>query len=132
MTPYSKFQPTGFDRKGLNAYSAGLLTFDVLLTQNRDSEAYERSNFRTAVEILGGEGDNVHIDRFGHWACGWVETLSIRRDTTEYKTAEDIERKLADYPILDESDASDLEYQENTDAGMILDDSGEWVFPSRE
>ena len=132
MEPYTKFRPTGLDQPGLNADESGLKDFDVLLTQNRDSEAYERSNFRTAVKILGGEGENVQIDRFGHWACGWFETLSVRRDTAEHSKAEDIERKLADYPILDEFDASDLEYQENTDAGMILDDRGEWVFPSRE
>lgn len=51
-----------------------------LLTQTRDSGCLERSNFAVALEQLGGEGENVTIERYGHWACGWWEALAVRGD----------------------------------------------------
>ncbi len=36
--------------------------------QSRDSDALGRSNFRVGLKILGGEGDNVRVERYGHWA----------------------------------------------------------------
>ena len=82
------------------------------LGQHRDSNCLERSNFRKGLEAIGGEGDNVRVERFGHWAVGWIEEIYIRPGTDEAKRAEEIVEKLEDYPVLDEDDFSSLEQEE--------------------
>lgn len=82
-----------------------------LLTHARDSDALEDSNFRVALERLGGESENVKIHRYNHWACGWWESLAVRANTTEFEIAEKIERELSDYPVLCEMDFSNLQLE---------------------
>jgi len=92
----------------------------IFLGQNRDSSALQRSNFRVALERLGGEtgeDDNgislVTVVRESHWACGWIEWIAIHKTATEQiKLAEEMESKLEDYPVLCEDDWSNLEYEE--------------------
>jgi len=133
MKPYKDFAPTGFDRKGLNGEREGISEYGVLLAQNRDSDALERSNFRAALARLGGESENVQVHRFGHWAVGWFEIIVVKEGTEEYEKAEEIEGKLENYPVLDEEDFSRLEWEENTDAGMVCDErTGEWKYPEEE
>jgi len=81
--------------------------------QSRDSDALERSNFKSALEMLGGEKDGVIVARFNHWAVGWVESILVHKDAKE-KVAilQDIENKMADYPVLDEDDYSETETEE--------------------
>lgn len=113
MNTYRTFQPTGFDVKGLNAESRGIGDFLVLpCGQNRDSGQLEQSNFAVALEMLGGESDTVQVHRFGHWACGWFELLLVDpTDTAHVAIAEDIEASLADYPVLNDEDFSNREYE---------------------
>ena len=77
-----------------------------VLTRSRDSDLLTESNFETALEMLGGEGDNVEIHRFGHWACGWWEALAVKDNTPQAKIAEEIEGNMESYPVLDEEDFS--------------------------
>ena len=77
----------------------------------RDSDALAESNFRVALRRLGGEGDDVRIERYGHWAVGWIEEIYVRPESAAFAIAEEIERELKDYPILDEDDLADLEEQ---------------------
>ena len=81
-----------------------------LLARTRDSGCLTESNWRMALKRLGGAGEDVQIFRCGHWACGWVEWLAVK--ATAIAAAEEIEKKLADYPILDEDDFSDLVQEE--------------------
>lgn len=82
-----------------------------LLGQNRDSDCLTRSNFRSALKALGGEAnENVRVFRFGHWACGWVEYLAVKGD--RIPLAEEIEKAVEDYPVVDEEDFSNLEQEE--------------------
>jgi hypothetical protein len=83
-----------------------------VLTRTRDSSILAESNWRCAVIALGGESDNVTIDRFGHWVCGWWEALSVRADSAQHRIAQEIVSALADYPVLDEQDYSELESEE--------------------
>lgn len=79
----------------------------VVYTKHRDSDALTESNFDKALEMLGGENEEagVIVARANHWAVGWVENLLVRQDATEkVAIAQEIENKLEDYPILDESD----------------------------
>jgi hypothetical protein len=83
----------------------------VLLSRTRDSGVLDNSNFDCAIKALGGESETVYTLRFGHWAVGWVEHLFIDSvDKHAVKIAEEIESALADYPVLDESDYSDREW----------------------
>lgn len=85
----------------------------VGLGQHRDSDALDRSNFRAALEALGGESDTVHVVREGHWAVGWIEWIAIHESNIEsLKIQYDIERSLADYPVLDETDLCEEEAEE--------------------
>jgi hypothetical protein len=84
----------------------------VVLTRSRDSDCLTESNWECALEMLGGESDTVQIDRFGHWACGWWEALSVTKGSKEAVKAEEIESALSDYPVLCEDHFSGLEQSE--------------------
>ncbi len=81
-------------------------------TTSRDADILTQSNFKVALEMLGGEGENVEVHRFGHWACGWWEALAVKESSPKFQIALDIEAKLADYPVLDEQDYSEAENEE--------------------
>lgn len=100
--------PGGFD--SLDNYMGEIPTDNWLcvLTHSRDSDALDDSNFRTALKRLGGEGINVRVERFGHWACGWWEALAVNEGTKEHAYAIKIREQLEDYPVLDEEDYSSL------------------------
>jgi len=85
----------------------------VGLSQNRDSDALDRSNFRAALEALGGESGTVQVVREGHWAVGWVEWIAIHEsDERALSIQYEIEGSLQDYPVLDESDWCEEESEE--------------------
>lgn len=80
---------------------------------NRDSDALDRSNFRTLVKRLGGESDGVRIERANHWACGWIDYLIIAPgNRAGLRIAIDAHSAYCAYPALDESDWSELEDEE--------------------
>ena len=78
--------------------------------RNRDSDLLEESNFACALKELGGEGENVEVHRFGHWASGWFEILIVNPNTEAAKEALRLEEKLNNYPVLDEDDFSQRRY----------------------
>ena len=71
--------------------------------RSRDSDIMENVNFDTALDRLGGESDTVRVERYGHWACGWIEQVYVKPGTAAAVEAGKIESALADYPLLDES-----------------------------
>lgn len=84
----------------------------VVVTRSRDSEILTESNWICALKELGGEGDNVEIHRFGHWAFGWWEALCVHKGSDQEKTAQEIENSLEDYPVLNEEHFSEMETDE--------------------
>lgn len=81
--------------------------------QSRDSDALERSNFACMLSALGGETETVIVVREDHWAVGWVEWIAIHNtDTAALKIADDINRRLEDYPVIDEAHYSEQEHDE--------------------
>jgi hypothetical protein len=92
------------------------------LGQNRDSNALTRSNFRCGLAALeklpafspeDGETESRFVIREGHWACGWVEWVAIHNSDVEaLKAADEMAAGLDSYPVLNESDFSDLEQEE--------------------
>ena len=120
MKPWSKNGPTIFD----DASNYGGADLSHLLvapvSRSRDSGPLDKSNFKEALRVLGGESDTVQIHRFGHWACGWYELLLIDpSDMERVAIGEEIERRLENYPVLNEEDYS----QRETDGAQSLWDS---------
>lgn len=84
--------------------------------QHRDSDALERSNFACALEALGGETETVIVVRESHWAVGWVEWIAIHQDDGKaLKIADELNERIEDYPVVDDSHYSDLEWTEAAD-----------------
>ena len=96
----------------------------VCATLNRDSDCLSRSNYRSFIKILGGKGtegnkgsceinENLRIEESTHWACGWLQYLIINPAAVELiAVAEETLSRIDDYPVLDESDFSELEMDE--------------------
>ena len=85
----------------------------VGLRQCRDSDALDRSNFRSFLAAIGGESETVHIVRESHWAVGWIEWVAIHEsDTKALDCAREIMDALDNYPVVDESDWSELEWED--------------------
>lgn len=85
----------------------------VFMGQNRDSDCLERSNFRSALREVGGRAETVRVVRESHWAVGWVEWIAIHRgDWEALIKAEGVMDRYADYPVVNEDDWSELEYEE--------------------
>ena len=86
------------------------------ISRNRDSEILDESNFEAALEMLGGESDDVQINRYGHWACGWFEVIQVNPKRIDLiKKCIEIKELLDKYPVLDDSDyfERENEYQQN-------------------
>lgn len=108
MKRYRDFQPTEFDPKGL-ALDDQQDWLVIPCSRNRDSNCLSESNFHTALKLLGGESETVEVHSFNHWACGWFEIIIVH--PSREIDAQDIEDSLENYPILDEMDFSDREYE---------------------
>lgn len=86
---------------------------------HRDSDTVTESNWQVTCAAIPETGEydpddptsGVIIVRENHWAVGWVEWLAIH-ETCEaaLRQADKFAQEIDDYPILDESHFSDLEY----------------------
>lgn len=84
--------------------------------RSRDSSSLERSNFECMLKALGGESDTVIVVQESHWAVGWVEWIAIHKsDDKALAIADEIKAGLEDYPVVDESHWSELEWTEAAD-----------------
>jgi hypothetical protein len=112
----------------------------ILYTHNRDSGLLDLSNAEAISEALTPFADSddpdVVFESHSHWAVGHVDGFSIRvfkegEITDAFKTYHELVERLADYPVLDESDYGEREYEatvENiTDAAWRL--KGEYELP---
>ena len=101
--------PTGFDSYSNYVGKTPPKNWLVVLTRTRDSDCLTESNWECALEELGGESETVRIDRFGHWAGGWWESLSVKVGSKAELIGREIEGCLSDYPVLNEEHYSDKE-----------------------
>ena len=113
MQKYSEFQPTCFDSKGY-ILEDQQDWYVVPVSRTRDSGPFEESNFAAATEMLGDEHENVmEIHRFGHWGPGWFEIIIVNPENKKVmEAAMEIESSLANYPLLDDMDYSQREWDE--------------------
>jgi hypothetical protein len=101
-------------------YSAGV-------GQSRDSDCLEQSNFAVMLAALGGESETVIVVRESHWAVGWVEWIAVHEsDTVALAKADEQCGRLANYPVLDEEDWSQREWNAMCEYGRTQDCKGEW------
>jgi len=112
MQTYAKFSPTPFDSAGafLDDRDAWLV---VPVSETRDSGPYARSNFATAEAMLSAvdaDGNDHERHCFSHWGPGWFQILIVRPGSAAAVVASDIAARLAGYPLLDEDDASEREF----------------------
>lgn len=111
----------------------------IVYTSNRDSRLLEESNTAIIDKALGRYRANIRAERHNHWACGYVDGYAIRvrdsrgRITPAFRKYAELMERLADYPILDETEYSEREYLatlENVkDAGGYLARREEWELP---
>lgn len=83
--------------------------------RHRESDSLERSNWRVVLADIAKTdptGEDYRVERFGHWAVGWVEELLTRPGSAAEKCAEEWEAALADYPVADDTDLSEEEMEE--------------------
>lgn len=121
MQRYSEFRPTAFDPCGLGLEDQQDW-WVAPVGRTRDSGPLEESNFETVLADIGGEGDDVEVHRFGHWGPGWFEVILVRPGTPAADACEEWERRLEEYPVADEEDFSQREFEIACDAweGMSM------------
>ena len=90
----------------------------VIYTHNRDSGLLDQSNAsvinKAMLPFTKGDDADVVMESHSHWAVGSVDGFSIRvfkrgRITKAFRTYHDLAERMADYPIMDESDYSERE-----------------------
>jgi hypothetical protein len=98
-------------------------------------------------EFLEADEPDIVPEHHRHWACGWVDGYAIRvyedqgEPTEAFKAWCDIQAALENYPVLDEEDYSEREYEatienignelhyaDRDDEYQIPDDAAEQVF----
>ena len=108
----------------------------VFIGQNRDSDCLGRSNFRSALEAIGGESETeegVQVVREGHWACGWIEWIAIPFGPSKaIAIANEIAEGLEGYPVVNEDDLTELETEEADEVWRVCYDCRERLEYIRE
>jgi hypothetical protein len=110
--------------------------WSVIYTSHRDSDLLDQSNqhviTKTLEPFIVGDDPDVVAERHSHWLVGHVDGFSIRvfdgdgNITEVFRTYYDLLERMEAYPVLDESDYSDREYEATlsnvTDAAWRLKD----------
>ncbi len=97
----------------------------IIYTHHRDSGLLDQSNgafIAKAMEPFANTDDaDVVFESHHHWAVGHIDGFSIRvfnacgEITEAFRAYHERAEQIADYPILDESDYSDREYEATID-----------------
>lgn len=94
------------------------LNWGTFLGHHRDSTLLEESNWEVITnDMLNRFPDDVELVTFGHWGVGWIEEMFVRmrdeqgRFTSAFKAAVEWAEKLEEYPVADEMDYSEREYE---------------------
>lgn len=113
----------------------------LIYTSNRDSGLLDQSNAAAIEKMLEPFEDDVISQRHNHWAVGYVDGYAIRvfgqdgKVTDAFAKWQEILESLENYPILDDEDHSEREYeatlQNIKEAGrqFVTDDAPEdWAY----
>ena len=115
---WRKFDSFAWSR-GYDLHDADAWT--IHYTSSRDAGLLEQSNEQAINKRLKpfteGDDPDVVIESHGHWVVGHVDGFSLRVRTADgsitpaFEEFCRIQRQLANYPVLNESDYSDREYE---------------------
>lgn len=92
----------------------------VIYTHNRDSRLLDLSNAAVIAKSMQpfteGDDPDVFFESHSHWAVGHVDGFSVRvikngEITGAFKAYHKLAVRIAEYPILDESDYSERELE---------------------
>ena len=87
------------------------------INQNRDSEALSRSNFRVIVRDLRAVDARVTVERFGHWAVGWIDEVVVPiSNPGVVQRIESWVTQLEGYAAADDYDLAELEAEEQAES----------------
>ncbi len=95
----------------------------VVYSKHRDSDLLTQTNFDGILADLesaaekAGAPDSVEVHSFGHWGVGHVDQIMITPDAPDsvFDCAEEALARLADYPVYNESEYSDAEWNAAAD-----------------
>jgi hypothetical protein len=91
----------------------------VVYTHHRDSGLLAQSNAEVITKKLepftDGDDPDVVMESHSHWAVGYIDGFSIRvfKDgeiTDAFRAYHELAERMANYPVLDETDYSQKEY----------------------
>lgn len=95
-------------------------TWAILYTHNRDSGLLAESNAAEVDKVMApfvaADEPDAKIYRSSHWACGWIEGYAIRvfsasgEITAAFTAYAALQARLEQYPVLNEDDWSQREY----------------------
>lgn len=94
--------------------------WSILYTHNRDSGLIDQSNAavinKAMLPFTEGDDPDAVMESHSHWACGHVDGFSVRvfkrgRITKAFRKYHELAQAMAEYPILDEADYSNREYE---------------------
>jgi hypothetical protein len=92
----------------------------IIYTHNRDSGLLDQSNAKRINEALqpftDGDDPDVVFESHSHWAVGHIDGFSIRvfcngAISDAFKRYHELATAMDEYPILDETDYSEREYE---------------------
>lgn len=92
----------------------------IIYTKHRDSGLLDQSNAAAIAKVMREFTDtddpDVVFESQSHWAVGCISGFSIRvirrgKPTPAFERYHELAISLADYPILDETDYSNREYE---------------------
>jgi len=90
----------------------------IIYTHHRDSGLIDQSNAEAIAEAMEPfiEKGDVVTEHHHHWAVGWIDGYSIRvfrrgKITRAFRKYHELVQRLTNYPILDEQDYSQREYE---------------------
>ncbi len=114
LQQYKDYAPTAFDTKGLGLASRQDW-YVCPVIQTRDSGCFEQSNYSSllkTIEDIDPNGNDYEEHCFNHWGPGWIEIILVRPNSAAHKKAIEAEFALSDYPVLDDEDLSNREYED--------------------
>jgi len=92
----------------------------IFYSHHRDSGLLDQSNAEAVEKELEpfteGDDPDVVVESHSHWAVGHVDGFSVRvfrhgQITEAFTKYHELSERLADYPVLDEDDYSQREYE---------------------
>lgn len=92
----------------------------IVYTHNRDSGLLDQSNAAVIAKAMrpfaDGDDPDLVFESHHHWAVGHVDGFSVRvfkrgRITKAFRTYHELAERMAEYPVLDETDYSNREYE---------------------